>query len=153
MCPVVSCSALFPSNDMLIDHISTHDSNVTLFKRRPRKKQKSATETDKSDLNDDDLSFDGDLDLLYAGGSYFDIHDDENDIDVIYSEEDDDDNDDDVYFLGHIRDGKRKRARSLSVSSDQGPSMNCKDKMKKFQCTYPGCVRSFNQVSIFPSSF
>jgi hypothetical protein len=155
--PVISCTAMFETNHDLLEHIAGHDSNVKLIQKRSRKKSKSSSEdTSLSQDQDQDQDQDRSLDIanlderdeagtICAGGIYFDADDDidndfdENDLDEVCDE----DNDDDVYFIGHVRGGKRKRARTLSVSSDHSPIVPV-DKL--FQCPHDGCGRSFTQV-------
>jgi hypothetical protein len=179
MCPVITCAAMFPTNDLLLGHIAAHDSNVTLIqKRRKRVKTKAATEDDPSEhccqggVEREDFDFEDEIGAMYAGGSYLDDDDDDDDDyenidDTAYEnndndDDDDDDNDDDVYFIGHIRDGKRKRGRSMSVSSEKGnrnsnsnsnsysnaaaKSSASNAGEKRFECPHPDCCRSFNQV-------
>ena len=190
MCPVVSCSALFPSNDLLVTHLAAHDTNVTLFKKRPRKKLKASLDlklqqhqprhefeyqygeaggtgagAEEGGMCYSDFDLDDEIGMLYAGGSYVDEDEDEDEGgDDDYAlppggggtdqrqeeeeEEEDNDNDDDVYFIGHIREGgsRRKRGRSLSVSSDKAPAAPRAPPEKTFRCSHPDCTRSFNQV-------
>mmetsp|Transcript_11428 Transcript_11428/g.18619 ORF Transcript_11428/g.18619 Transcript_11428/m.18619 type:complete len:428 (+) Transcript_11428:155-1438(+) len=154
MCPVITCSAMFASNSALMDHIAGHDSNVTLIQKRARKRSKTSADAQPSleRGQSDGIDVEDGTGMLCAGGSYLDDDDDYDDsldrqaawlLGTDGAEEEEDDNDDDVFFIGHVRDGRRKRARSLSVSSDCGPPAPTQE--KSFKCQHPGCNRSFNQ--------
>lgn len=156
MCPVITCAAMFATNNALMEHIAGHDSNVSLIQKRARKRTKTSARADVLPSLARSQSFEGDVEdetgMLCAGGSYLDDDDDFDDaldgqatwLFGAEGADEEEDNDDDVYFIGHVRDGRRKRARSLSVSSDCGPPAPPLE--KSFKCQHPGCGRSFNQV-------